>query len=593
MKFKNVRIGKLSGKIKAEDLIIRAFLAWILSTIIYLIKEKRVFDTAIFASEINIGLFVLVVCCFFVALNLLSLFQVYQKAEQFAAPLLFTVYGMLSMFHKKDFAYWIALTAVLVLVIVWMWNRKGIKLRIKRTITVKAIYALAAVVYLVIAGGTTILRHLLYLTPAYDFGIWTQMFYYMRKTLLPLTTVERAKLMSHFAVHFSPIYYLYLPFYALVPHPLTLQVLQVLTIASGMIPLYLICKKSGFSRLTTAVFGVLFALYPAFATGCYYDLHENCFLVPVLMWMFWAVERRSRLGLVISCVSAVLIKEDAPVYVACIGLYQFLDRKEYRNGIMVMACSVGSFLIVTGLMKIFGEGVMLYRYSNYMLDGNGGLFDVIKTVIVNPAYLIQQCADPEKLKFLLAMLLPLGCLPVITKRPGRFVLLIPLVLVNLASNYGYQYSMFYQYVLGTGVILMYLALVNYRDLSHQAKTQLCTLAVCASLLSMPIYSLERYYHWKEYKHQKEQLALLDEAVEVIPKDASVSASTFLVPHLAERDVIYEYPGWYSRIDMTDYIMIDLRYHTLTEADAQYFEANGYEETDRQEGLYLVLKRGDK
>lgn len=48
-----------------------------------------------------------------------------------------------------------------------------------------------------------------------------------------MTTCERDRVLSHFAVHVSPIYYLFLPFYALFPLPVTLEVLQALLLASG------------------------------------------------------------------------------------------------------------------------------------------------------------------------------------------------------------------------------------------------------------------------------------------------------------------------------------------------------------------------
>ena len=52
-------------------------------------------------------------------------------------------------------------------------------------------------------------------------------------TGLPVTTCERDRVLSHFAVHVSPIYYLFLPFYALFPSPVTLEVLQALLLAFG------------------------------------------------------------------------------------------------------------------------------------------------------------------------------------------------------------------------------------------------------------------------------------------------------------------------------------------------------------------------
>ena len=52
----------------------------------------------------------------------------------------------------------------------------------------------------------TVCRVLSFSTPTYDFGIFAQMFHQMRATGLPNTTLERDGLLSHFAVHVSPIY---------------------------------------------------------------------------------------------------------------------------------------------------------------------------------------------------------------------------------------------------------------------------------------------------------------------------------------------------------------------------------------------------
>lgn len=87
------------------------------------------------------------------------------------------------------------------------------------------IVIIAAAVFLVAVLVLTVFRVLSYAAPTYDFGIFSQMFHSMRTTGLPVTTCERDRVLSHFAVHVSPIYYLFLPFYALFPSPVTLEVL--------------------------------------------------------------------------------------------------------------------------------------------------------------------------------------------------------------------------------------------------------------------------------------------------------------------------------------------------------------------------------
>ena len=85
----------------------------------------------------------------------------------------------------------------------------GKKLLVILTITAAAWFSFTAVM--------TVLRYRLNYASAYDFGIFSQMYYYMDKGLSPLTTCERDGLLSHFAVHLSPVFYLLLPFYKLVP----------------------------------------------------------------------------------------------------------------------------------------------------------------------------------------------------------------------------------------------------------------------------------------------------------------------------------------------------------------------------------------
>lgn len=68
-----------------------------------------------------------------------------------------------------------------------------------------------AVGFFLFVSAWTVGRVRSFSTPTYDFGIFSQMFFYLKESGLPMTTVERDGPLSHFAVHVSPIYYLMLP----------------------------------------------------------------------------------------------------------------------------------------------------------------------------------------------------------------------------------------------------------------------------------------------------------------------------------------------------------------------------------------------
>ena len=82
----------------------------------------------------------------------------------------------------------------------------------------------------------------------FDIGIFSQMFHRMSTDLTAITTLERDRVLSHFAVHISPIFYLMLPFYKFLPHVETLEVLQIWVVFSAVIPLRLLLKRLNLSK---------------------------------------------------------------------------------------------------------------------------------------------------------------------------------------------------------------------------------------------------------------------------------------------------------------------------------------------------------
>ena len=295
------------------------------------------------------------------------------------------------------------------------------------------IVIIAAAVFLVAVLALTVFRVLSYAAPTYDFGIFSQMFHSMRTTGLPVTTCERDRVLSHFAVHVSPIYYLFLPFYALFPSPVTLEVLQALLLASAVIPLWRIARRHGLSGVTAGLLCALLLLWPAYAGGTSYDVHENKFLTPLLLWLFDFLDRRCVWGVALFSVLTCMVKEDAPVYVAVIALWVVLRAltrtgAERRWGLLtggaMLVGAVGYFLGVTAWLAADGDGVMSYRYSNFLYDGSDSLFTVIKAVLLSPVRTLRECFEGEKIAFFFLTMGPLLFLPLCTRRYERLVLLI-------------------------------------------------------------------------------------------------------------------------------------------------------------------------
>lgn len=427
----------------------------------------------------------------------------------------------------------------------------------KRAVTVCGV-VLGLIMFAVIAT-TTCLRYRVFGAPNFDFGLFCNMFHHMRETGLPLSTSERNQLLSHFAVHISPIYYLMLPFYAVFPSPITLQIGQAVVVASGMIPLYFLAKRFSLSNKITLAVLFVYAAHPMLTAGCFYDLHENCFLTPLLLWLFWCYESGHTRWMFLPLALILLVKEDAAVYVAMFAIYLFFGKKDKKRGILLFALAAVYFTAAILLLQTFGLGAMFGRYAGILREAKeaGG---IVHLFLRDPGYFLEQMVTASdktaKPLFLLQLLVPFGLLLWKTKNHSRLLLLLPLLL-NLLTEYGYQYNIGFQYNFGVTAFLLYLWVQNIAETpKKQSRNPLLfsVAAACLLYITAVIPRLEGYVKNAivNYDEHNRMIAALD----TVPDDVSVTASTFLIAHLADRDVIYE--DTYRKEPDTEYVVLDNR-----------------------------------
>lgn len=462
--------------------------------------------------------------------------------------------------------------------------------------------ALSAAFFLFVCVWT-VSRVYSFSTPTYDFGIFSQMFYHMTESGLPMTTLERDRLLSHFQVHMSPIWYLLLPFYLLFPRPASLQVLQAAVLTSAVIPLWLLGKHRGLSGPQRMLLCAVLLLYPAFSGGTSYDIHENCFLTPLILWLFYGIERKNTSLTALSSLLTLMVKEDAAVYVAVIALWLIVKsilrkspqpKRALLTGLGMLAFSLLWFFLVTGYLAEMGDGVMTYRYENFLYDGSSSLMTVVKSVILNPMKALYECVDTEKLSYIAMTLLPLLGLPLLTRKYERYLLLIPYLLVNLMSDYTYQHSIFFQYQFGSLACLMYLTVVNLADLKRswlRIFGLVSAAAVCAGCFGAAVVPRAVVYPARYIEHYDRYQQIQDTLAQ-IPEEASVAATTFYTTFLSQRETLYDI-RYASREHLlsAEFIVLGLsadyeRYSGL-ENLLTLLEHNGYTLLDQLEGELLI------
>lgn len=427
------------------------------------------------------------------------------------------------------------------------------------------IVAIVGILLFAFVGIITVYRYLTYSNSTFDFGIFTQMYENMKQTGSISTTLERNRVLSHFGVHFSPIFYIALPIYFIFPSPVTVQLIQAFMVALPVIPIVLISRKYKLSNWMTVGAVLLYALYPATAGGTLYDIHENCFLTFLILMAIWAIEKKKNILTAIMVLLVFFVKEDAPVYIMVLGTFYLFSRKDKKRGLILMVTSAIYFIIATSVVKSYGLGIMDNRFSNLFYDQQKGLSQLIRTVLVNPGYVISQIVanydanGMEKIGYILLMFVPMAAVIFRNgKKYSRFILISPVIVINLLTLYVYQHDITFQYNFGSIALMMYLVIMNMADLKpKKAKVAISVAVICAGVMFMGSMAPRLNYYTSKYSQDKATYEKINIALSAVPKNASVCASGFFTPHLKNLEMYDQ--NHLEETKYTDYLVIDERY----------------------------------
>lgn len=535
----------------------RLFTGWCTAAFIETLYNPVHFSRIEFANSVSMLRFVLIIIFITATLTVITYLRRSETVQTWV--MVGSVLLYLFSLGLRYSAFWTSVVYAIVMIFVAVYTLPHDRLKLsafapsKRTVI--TVIAVATAIFTAYTGGVTVCRYLGYSSSTFDLGIFSQMFHYMKTTGLPFTTCERGELLSHFAVHISPIWYVLLPGYMLFSSPVYLQIMQAIILASAVIPLYLLLTHHQLSQKTVLAVCLIFLSFPALTGGCFYDIHENCFLTPILLWLFYTYDKQKWVPFSIMAVLLLSVKEDAAIYLAAFGVYLLCNRRDYRRGGILLAVSVIYFLIAAYMLFRFGDGEMTaVRYDNFLADGQDGMVDVIKNAFVNPAYLFSQILTAKRVQYLILMLLPLLGLPLMSKDLSGLTLLLPILAINLMSGWEYQYSIHFQYSFGSIACLFYLTICNLKTLKDSVKSFILPTAVCVSILlataNLSMYR-DNFSGCIEYRQVNANItAVLND----IPADAGVRADGFLLPHLANRDILYDF----TTNVKTEYIVLDLR-----------------------------------
>ncbi len=247
---------------------------------------------------------------------------------------------------------------------------------------------------------------------------------------------------SSFGWHFSPSLVLIAIPYAVWQDPLWLMGIQALITASGAIALALIAGRRGLSHAAMMLAALLWLLSPILRGAMLYDFHEIGMVAGLAAWIaYLAISGHTGWAILLALV-AIGIKEDAPVYIGCLGLILAGSYKKPVAGWGIVALALIYYLSV----QLFLWDMIAPNHRDYIavrfpqVAGSGeGLWEAL---LGNPALLFANLWNWDRLWGILMLFLPVLFLPF--HRWGGWGLLPALWLILSMSVFSpYIFSLHY------------------------------------------------------------------------------------------------------------------------------------------------------
>jgi uncharacterized membrane protein len=380
--------------------------------------------------------------------------------------------------------------------------------------------------------------------------------------------------------HFTPALLLWLPLYALFPSAATLVVLQVSLITAGGLMLYVLARQRVNETIalliTAGYYGSNAVIGPTFS-----NFHDLCQIPLFVFTLLLALERHWWLLFWLMAGLTLLVRQDTGVILFGVGVYLVSSRRHPRVGVTLCTVSFAYILAVTNLvMPLFSDDIsqrfMIERFGQFASGNEASTLEILWGIVSQPGRLLAHLfSDPlDKLLYLLVQSLPLALIPL---RSATAWAIAGFPLLQLLLQQGdTPLSIHIRYAMTLVPGLFYGATLWWSVHADRFKNRLRRFwigCLVVSVLIAILYNPHRVFYfllpdsYRPWVHvslvrQWQHSGHLRSLIQQIPPDTSVSATTYVVPHVSGRREVLRMPFLQVRNDQNqvvevDYILADL------------------------------------
>jgi len=385
----------------------------------------------------------------------------------------------------------------------------------------------------------------------------------------------------HLGQHFNPIFLLWLPFYALLPSPMTLSVIQVVLVAAAGLVLYALARQS-LSPLLSLAIAVSFYGANAVVGPTLGNFHDYNPLPLLLFSLFLAIEKRWWVLFWAMALLVLTVREDAGVPLLSVAVYLVLRRRQWKLGIALFAIATAYILLLTSVvMPSFSPDVsqrlIVERFGQYTGGKPATPVEAIGAILSQPGQILAEIFSrfPKKLYYLVDHWLPLAFVPAIAADAWLLVAFPFLELLLMRGETPLSINIRYATLAVPGLFYGAILWWSKHPQAFQPRMRrfwgVClALSLLFTVTSNPNRTLsflvpDSVRPWvyvppmAQFQHASQARSVLSQ----IPPQASVAATTYLLPPLSGRRAIVRFPNAVQFRDeaqqtqSVDYIVVDL------------------------------------
>lgn len=422
---------------------------------------------------------------------------------------------------------------------------------------------------------------------------------------------------SHVAAHFDPILALLVPIYRLYSGPESLVLIQSLALAAGSVPLYLIARTV-LGHAGAFLLAVLYLLHPGLHGIAFYEFHSLALVVPLIVWLIYAIETSAWRQYWAAFVLILLVREEMPLLLLGAVIYLADGKKEWRIAAVSAVIAV-SYLLFVKLLVMPDAGLFMKEtatsisfranFARMIPREDQGALDLLVTLVANPAFALQVMVEEKKLLVILLLGLPVLFIPIFAGARcvmliygTAFLLLSSGLLQNLIYN---QYNavltpfLFALTPFGIDRVVRYLTVPGI-DRDGARRGVFAAVTVASLLVTWKFGALvpnEAFQtsawssvHWNAERSREGRAdgEALQRLLAQVPPEASVAATLSVLPYVADRRDAYVFV---QTLD-TDFMLIH-RLETYPQSQQAMvraaLERGDFTEVAKERGLTLYRR----